>query len=65
MLCHRQASASLDVIAKVVGAGKEFVIEEKLDGERMQVHMRNNGQEWFYCSRKAKDYGASQMTCEC
>lgn len=31
-------------------------MEEKLDGERMQLHMRGNGAQWFYCSRKAKDY---------
>lgn len=31
-------------------------MEEKLDGERMQLHMRGNGAEWYYCSRKAKDY---------
>lgn len=31
-------------------------MEEKLDGERIQLHMRGGGAEWFYCSRKAKDY---------
>lgn len=31
-------------------------MEEKLDGERIQLHMRGSGTEWFYCSRKAKDY---------
>ncbi|KAL1413255.1 DNA ligase (ATP) [Vanrija albida] len=35
---------------------KNFIMEEKLDGERIQLHMRGNGAEWFYCSRKAKDY---------
>ena len=30
-------------------SGSEFIIEEKLDGERMQVHKRGN--EYFYCSR--------------
>lgn len=34
-------------------------MEEKLDGERMQLHMRGSGAQWFYCSRKAKDYSAS------
>ncbi|KAG9094130.1 DNA ligase (ATP) [Ceratobasidium sp. 392] len=32
----------------------EFVIEEKLDGERMQLHKRGNA--YFYSSRKGKDY---------
>ena len=36
-------------------------MEEKLDGERMQLHMRGNGAEWYYCSRKAKDY--SELVC--
>lgn len=31
-------------------------MEEKLDGERMQLHMRGSAAQWFYCSRKAKDY---------
>ncbi|KIK57415.1 hypothetical protein GYMLUDRAFT_247050 [Collybiopsis luxurians FD-317 M1] len=34
--------------------GKEFFIEEKLDGERMQVHMQEG--KYFYCSRKGTDY---------
>jgi len=29
--------------------GSEFYIDEKLDGERMQIHKRGN--EYFYCSR--------------
>lgn len=33
-------------------------MEEKLDGERIQLHMRGSGTEWFYCSRKAKDYSS-------
>ena len=32
----------------------EFWIEEKLDGERMQMHMRDG--EFRFWSRKAKDY---------
>ncbi|BEI97354.1 hypothetical protein CcaverHIS631_0209430 [Cutaneotrichosporon cavernicola] len=56
-LCHRSPSSSHDAIAKLVGApNAEFIIEEKLDGERIQLHMRGSGTEWFYCSRKAKDY---------
>ncbi|KAF8325377.1 ATP dependent DNA ligase domain-containing protein, partial [Cantharellus anzutake] len=31
-----------------------FFMEEKLDGERLQLHKRRN--EFFYCSRKGKDY---------
>ena len=42
-------------------------MEEKLDGERMQLHMRGNGAQWFYCSRKAKDYSElksqTRLTC--
>ncbi|EED80930.1 predicted protein [Postia placenta Mad-698-R] len=40
--------------------GSSFIIEEKLDGERVQLHKRGN--EYFYCSsswatnRKGKDY---------
>ncbi|KLT43549.1 ATP-dependent DNA ligase [Cutaneotrichosporon oleaginosum] len=56
-LCHRSPSSSHDTIAKLVGApNAEFIMEEKLDGERIQLHMRGSGTEWFYCSRKAKDY---------
>jgi hypothetical protein len=29
---------------------KPFIIEEKLDGERIQLHKR--GHEYFYCSRR-------------
>ncbi|CUA67897.1 DNA ligase 4 [Rhizoctonia solani] len=32
----------------------QFVIEEKLDGERMQLHKRGNA--YFYSSRKGTDY---------
>ena len=38
-------------------------MEEKLDGERMQLHMRGSGAQWFYCSRKSKDYSESPTTC--
>ncbi|RXK40753.1 hypothetical protein M231_02005 [Tremella mesenterica] len=56
-LCYRSPSSAHDAIARLVGApNQEFVMEEKLDGERMQLHMRGNGAQWFYCSRKAKDY---------
>lgn len=31
--------------------GHTFFLEEKLDGERIQLHKRGN--EYFYCSRSA------------
>jgi DNA ligase-4 len=37
-------------------------MEEKLDGERMQLHMRGNGAQWCYWSRKAKDYSACGLS---
>ena len=55
-LCYRSPSSSHEAVAKLVGAPNEFVMEEKLDGERMQLHMRGNGAQWVYWSRKAKDY---------
>ncbi|RSH81465.1 DNA ligase (ATP) [Saitozyma podzolica] len=56
-LCYRSPSSSPEMIAKLVGGPtSEFVMEEKLDGERMQLHMRGSGAQWYYCSRKAKDY---------
>ncbi|KDQ13109.1 hypothetical protein BOTBODRAFT_33972 [Botryobasidium botryosum FD-172 SS1] len=51
MLCKRPKGIPDSV--KLMGGGK-FIIEEKLDGERMQLHKR--GDQYFYCSRKAKDY---------
>lgn len=44
--------------AKARGKGKakeeeiSFVMEEKLDGERIQLHKRGN--EFYFCSRSAK-----------
>ncbi|KAF7972746.1 hypothetical protein HWV62_17106 [Athelia sp. TMB] len=52
MLCKRPTKKIEDSV-KEMGGG-EFIIEEKLDGERMQLHKRGN--EYFYCSRKGKDY---------
>jgi len=52
MLCKRP-SARIEETIKEMGASM-FFIEEKLDGERMQLHKRGN--EYFYCSRKGKDY---------
>jgi DNA ligase-4 len=63
-LCYRAPSSSHEAVAKLVGAPNEFVMEEKLDGERMQLHMRGNGAQWCYWSRKAKDYSeTSDRSC--
>jgi DNA ligase-4 len=47
MLCKRPLQ-NIELSVKKMN-GLEFVIEEKLDGERMQLHKRGN--EYFYCSR--------------
>lgn len=47
MLCKRP-TRKLEDTARGMG-GSEFIIEEKLDGERVQLHKRGN--EYFYCSR--------------
>ncbi|KAI0091679.1 DNA ligase 4 [Irpex rosettiformis] len=52
MLCKR-TMGNVEESVKEMQGGK-FIIEEKLDGERMQLHKRGN--EYFYCSRKGKDY---------
>ncbi|KAJ3982001.1 DNA ligase 4 [Lentinula detonsa] len=52
MLCKRPTK-TIEHTVKEMG-DIEFFIEEKLDGERMQIHKRGN--EYFYCSRKGKDY---------
>ncbi|KAF6761657.1 DNA ligase 4 [Ephemerocybe angulata] len=52
MLCKRPTKKIEDTVKEM--GHKEFIIEEKLDGERMQLHKRGN--EYFYCSRKGKDY---------
>ncbi|KAF9785002.1 DNA ligase 4 [Thelephora terrestris] len=51
MLCRRPVKLEESVREM---QGKPFIIEEKLDGERMQLHKR--GDKFFYCSRKGKDY---------
>ncbi|KAG8859696.1 DNA ligase (ATP) [Tulasnella sp. 330] len=51
MLCKR--GRTLKESVKMM-ARQEFIMEEKLDGERMQLHKRGN--QFFYCSRKGKDY---------
>lgn len=59
-LCRRTKAHDLNAIARLMTANP-FIIEEKLDGERMQLHMRGgpNG-EFFWCSRKGKDYSEWQ-----
>ncbi|KAI6167470.1 ATP dependent DNA ligase domain-containing protein [Pisolithus thermaeus] len=52
MLCKRTTHNVEESVKEM--QGRPFVIEEKLDGERMQLHRRGN--EYFYCSRKGKDY---------
>lgn len=58
MLCRRPTK--LEESVKEM-QGKTFIIEEKLDGERMQLHKRGN--EFFYCSRWVSEcLGASQVS---
>ncbi|KAI0704277.1 ATP dependent DNA ligase domain-containing protein [Cytidiella melzeri] len=52
MLCKRTMGKVEEAVKEMQGS--KFIIEEKLDGERMQLHKRGN--EYFYCSRKGKDY---------
>ena len=47
MLCKRPTKKIEETVREM--GGTEFIIEEKLDGERMQLHKRGN--EYFYCSR--------------
>ena len=48
MLCKRP-TRKIEESVKEMG-GSKFFIEEKLDGERIQLHKRGN--EYFYCSRQ-------------
>ncbi|KAI0078668.1 ATP-dependent DNA ligase [Panus rudis PR-1116 ss-1] len=52
MLCKRPTRKIEDSVKEM--GGRAFIMEEKLDGERIQLHKRGN--EYFYCSRKGKDY---------
>ncbi|KAI0378701.1 ATP-dependent DNA ligase [Hypomontagnella monticulosa] len=67
MLCHYQMSTSFQKMVDKLNASSrregddEFWIEEKLDGERMQLHMEEDdsvpgGKKFKFWSRKAKDY---------
>ena len=51
MLCKRPTKKLHLAMKEAVSnmGGKEFIIEDKLDGERIQLHKRGN--EYFYCSR--------------
>lgn len=47
MLCRRPTKKIEEAVKEMNGS--EFIIEEKLDGERMQLHKKGN--EYYYCSR--------------
>jgi ATP-dependent DNA ligase len=47
MLCKRP-TGNIEASVKDM-EGRTFFLEEKLDGERIQLHRRGN--EYFYCSR--------------
>ena len=49
MLCKRPNKNIEESVREM--QGRTFIIEEKLDGERIQLHKRGN--EYFYCSRSA------------
>lgn len=57
MLCKRPTK-TIEMTVKEMG-GTEFIIEEKLDGERMQLHKRGN--EFFYCSRSVLYYTPASL----
>ncbi|CAH7667372.1 ATP dependent DNA ligase domain-containing protein [Phakopsora pachyrhizi] len=52
----KRSKKSLSQIVKIMLTGKvlEFIIEEKMDGERVQVHKR--GDQYRYWSRNGKEY---------
>lgn len=47
MLCKRPKHKIEESVKDM--QGRMFFMEEKLDGERIQLHKRGN--EYFYCSR--------------
>ncbi len=47
MLCKRPTGNIEESVKDM--EGHTFFLEEKLDGERIQLHRRGN--EYFYCSR--------------
>ena len=52
MLSKRPLKTLAEAVRKV--GERNFIIEEKLDGERIQLHKR--GAEYFYCSRRVRLY---------
>jgi len=58
MLCKRP-TANIEESVKEM-EGRTFFLEEKLDGERIQLHKRGN--EYFYCSRSALHPNRSTVT---
>ncbi|PVG04723.1 putative DNA ligase [Serendipita vermifera] len=52
MLSKRPPKSLADIVKRY--GGITFKAEEKLDGERIQLHKR--GAQYFYSSRKSKDY---------
>ncbi|KAI0923774.1 DNA ligase (ATP), variant 2 [Taiwanofungus camphoratus] len=52
MLCKRPTRRIEESVKEM--QDRTFIMEEKLDGERVQLHKQGN--EYFYCSRKGKDY---------
>ena len=56
MLCRRNERSVSDIVKRMRIGNPEgkFIVEEKLDGERIQLHKR--GSEFRYFSRKDKDY---------
>ncbi|KAJ9107908.1 hypothetical protein QFC19_002651 [Naganishia cerealis] len=52
-LCKRLGSTDLNTVVKMM-SNKPFLIEEKLDGERIQLHKK--GDEYMYYSRKGHIY---------
>lgn len=52
MLAKRPPKNLADAVRRFKGV--TFTMEDKLDGERIQLHKR--GAEYFYCSRKSKEY---------
>ncbi|KAK9467852.1 ATP dependent DNA ligase domain-containing protein [Lipomyces arxii] len=47
--------SSYDQIVRLMG-NEVFYIEEKMDGERIQLHMSDYGNKFKFFSRRAKDY---------
>lgn len=55
MLAKRSAKDLPDIVSMMLsGKHKEFLIEEKMDGERMQLH--KSGEKYQFWSRTGKDY---------